>query len=110
MAEYDGLTPGQVLADASVAEFIKSLGIGIAEAQRALDENSVQQIAEFIEPREGLGGKTLLDLGLSPAFYHYQHADITCSMQLSLRVQKDLSLGLNLNGSFSDNTSNSSNS
>ena len=110
MAEYDGLTPGQVLADASVAEFIKSLGIGIAEAQRALDENSVQQIAEFIEPREGLGGKTLLDLGLSPAFYHYQHADITCSMQLSLRVQKDLSLGLNLNGSFSDNSSNNSNS
>lgn len=110
MAEYDGLTPGQILADASVAEFIKSLGLGIAEAQRALDENSVQQIAEFIEPREGLGGKTLLDLGLSPAFYHYQHADITCSLQLSLRVQKDLSLGLNLNGSFSDNSSNSSDS
>lgn len=110
MADYDGLTPGQVLADASVAEFIKSLGLGIAEAQRALDENSVQQIAEFIEPREGLGGRTLLDLGLSPAFYHYQHADITCSLQLSLRVQKDTSLGLNLNGSYSDNSNNSSDS
>lgn len=108
MADYDGLTPGQVLADASVAEFIKTLGLSIAEAQQALDENSVDQIGEFLIPRESLGGKTLLDLGLSPAFYHYQHADISCSLQLSLRVEKDLSVGLNLNGSYSDNqTSNS---
>mgnify|MGYP001826147677 CR=1 FL=1 len=107
MADYDGLSPGQVLADASVAEFIKTLGLGIAEAQKALDENSVDQIAEFIEPREGLGGKTLLDLGLSPAFYHYQHADITCSLQLSLRVEKNLSLGLNLSGSYESNQSQS---
>ncbi|RKZ67893.1 MAG: hypothetical protein DRQ44_05120, partial [Gammaproteobacteria bacterium] len=110
MADYDGLTPGQVLADASVAEFIKSLGLGIAEAQKALDENSVDQIAEFIVPREGLGGKTLLDLGLSPAFYHYQHADITCSLQLSLKVEKDFSLGLNLNGSLNDTSTSSGNS
>ena len=102
MAEYDGLTPGQVLADASVAEFVKSLGLSIAEAQKALDENSVDQIAEFIIPREGLGGKTLLDLGLSPAFYHYQHADLSCSLQLSLKVEKNFGVGLNLNGSFND--------
>lgn len=109
MTDYDGLTPGQVLADASVAEFISQLGLGIARAQRALDENSVEQIAEFIVPRPGLGGKTLLDLGLSPAFYHYQHADISCSMQLSLRVEKDLSLGLNLSGSLNDTTTSNSN-
>jgi outer membrane protein OmpA-like peptidoglycan-associated protein len=110
MADYDGLTPGQILADASVAEFIKTLGLGIAEAQRALDENSVQHIAEFIAPREGLGGKTLLDLGLSPAFYHYQYADVSCSLQLSLRVQKDSSLGLSINGSYNSGNTSSSNS
>lgn len=110
MPDVDDLTPGQVLADASVAEFIKALGLSIAEAQQALDENSVNQIGEFLEPRESLAGKSLLDLGLSPAFYHYQHADITCSMQLSLRIEKDTNVGVNLNGSFSDNTtSNDSN-
>ncbi len=88
----------------------RASGSGIAEAQKALDENSVDQIAEFIEPREGLGGKTLLDLGLSPAFYHYQHADITCSLQLSLRVEKNLSLGLNLSGSLNDTTTSSGSS
>jgi hypothetical protein len=110
MVDYDGLTPGQVLADASVAEFIKNLGLGIAEAQKALDDNSVDQIAEFIEPREGLGGRTLLDMGLSPAFYHYQHADLACSLQLSLRVEKDLSLGLNLSGSLNDTSTESGDS
>lgn len=110
MAEYDGLSPGQILTDASVANFISDLGKGIADAQKALDENSVNQVAEFIEPHEGLGGKTLLDLGLSPAFYHFQHADIACSLQLSLRVEKNLSLGLNLSGSLNDTTTESGSS
>ncbi len=109
MPDVDDLTPGQVLADASVAEFIKSLGLSIAEAQQALDENSVNQIGEFIEPRESLGGRSLLDMGLSPAFYHYQHADITCSMQLSLRIEKNTGVGVNLSGSFNDNSTENNN-
>lgn len=88
MADYDGLKPGEILADASVAEFISRLGLGIAEAQRALDENTIDQLAEFTRARDDLGGKTLLDLGLMPAFYHYQFADLSCSLQLSLKVQK----------------------
>lgn len=102
MQDIENMTPGQVLAEASVADFIKSLGLSIAEAQKALDENSVNQMGEFITPRDGLGGKSLLDIGLMPAFYHYQHADITCSMQLSLRVEKNLGVGVNIGGSFSD--------
>lgn len=107
MADYDGLRPGEILADASVAEFIKTLGLGIAEAQKALDKNSVDQIGEFAAKKPEYGNRSLLEMGLSPAFYHYQHADITCSMQLSLRVEKDLSLGLNLSGSYEDTSSNS---
>ncbi|MEM9059524.1 MAG: OmpA family protein [Pseudomonadota bacterium] len=109
MPDVDDLTPGQVLADASVAEFIKSLGLSIAEAQKALDDNSVNQIGEFITPRDSLGGKTLLEMGLSPAFYHYQHADITCSMQLSLRIEKNTGVGVNLSGSFNDTSTESGN-
>lgn len=102
MPDIEDMTPGQVLAEASVADFIKALGLSIAEAQKALDENSVNQMGEFITPRAGLGGKSLLDIGLMPAFYHYQHADITCSMQLSLRVEKNIGVGVNIGGSFSD--------
>lgn len=102
MPDIEDMTPGQVLAEASVADFIKALGLSIAEAQKALDENSVNQMGEFLTPRAGLGGKSLLDIGLMPAFYHYQHADITCSMQLSLRVEKNIGVGVNIGGSFSD--------
>ncbi|MCV6585268.1 MAG: OmpA family protein [Marinibacterium sp.] len=109
MPDLEDMTPGQVLAEASVADFIKSLGLSIAEAQKALDENSVNQMGEFITARDSLGGKSLLDMGLMPAFYHYQHADITCSMQLSLRVEKNIGVGVNIGGSFSDtSTSNDS--
>lgn len=101
--DVDEMTPGQILADANVADFIGQLGLSIAEAQKALDENSVNQISEFIEPRASLGNRSLLDLGLSPAFYHYQHADISCALQINLRVEKDLSVGVNLEGSFNDN-------
>ena len=100
MPDLETMTPGQILADASVADFIKSLGLAIAEAQTALDANSVNQIPEFVKPIEAMGGKTLLDLGLSPAFYHYQHADLTCSLQLTLKVGTNLNVGVGLNGSY----------
>lgn len=109
MADIEKLKPGEILADASVADFISRLGLGIAEAQRALDENSIAQLGEFVQPREGLGGRTLLDLGLMPAFYHYQHADLSCALQLSMRVAKDEGFGLNINGNF-NNSSSSNNS
>ncbi len=100
MPDLETMTPGQILADASVADFIKSLGLAIAEAQSALDANSVNQLPEFVKPIESMGGKSLLELGLSPAFYHYQHADLTCSLQLSLKVGTNLNAGVGLNGSY----------
>ncbi|WP_396267762.1 OmpA family protein [Ideonella sp.] len=110
MADIEKLKPGEILADASVADFISRLGLGIAEAQRALDENSIAQLGEFVQPREGLGGRTLLDLGLMPAFYHYQHADLSCALQLSMRVAKDEGFGFSINGNFGDNSSNNGSS
>ena len=100
-------SPGEILTEASVADFIKALGLSIAEAQRALDENSVDQVAHFVQPRPALDGKSLLDLGLSPSFYHYQHADVAVALQISLRQQEETSVGLNL-GLNVNNTSGSS--
>jgi outer membrane protein OmpA-like peptidoglycan-associated protein len=109
MAKYDGMTPGQVLADASVAEFIRDLGLGIAEAQTALDENSARQMNAFTEAREGLGSRSLLELGLMPAFYHYQHADVSVSLQIRLEVGKRDEFGFAVNADLdSDRTSSAS--
>lgn len=100
MPDLQSMTPGQVLADASVADFITSLGLGIAEAQTALDANSINQLPEFVRPIDSLGGRSLIELGLSPAFYHYQHADLSCSLQLTLKVSENLSVGVGVSGSY----------
>ncbi|MFG6160185.1 OmpA family protein [Halomonas sp. 1390] len=102
MANYDGMTPGQVLADASVAEFIKELGLGIAKAQKELDDNSVRQMQAFTEIHDGLGERSLLELGLMPAFYHYQHADVSVSLQLRLEVGKRDEFGFSATASLGD--------
>lgn len=88
------LTPGQVLAESTIAEYIKAMGLSIAAAQKALDFNSLSQVGEYTEARAGLGGKSLLQLGLSPPFYHFQHADVSVSLQLSMRIGKDEALGI----------------
>ncbi|MDX1465979.1 MAG: OmpA family protein [Halomonas sp.] len=102
MANYDGLTPGQVLADASVAEFIKQLGLGIAKAQQELDENSVRQMQAFTEIHDDLGERSLLELGLMPAFYHYQHADVSVALQLRLEVGKTDEFGFSASARLGD--------
>lgn len=107
MSDYNGLRPGEILADASVADFISSLGLGIARAQQALDTNSIEQLDAFIQPIPGLGGKTLIEMGFSPAFYHYQHADISCSMNLHLRVEETTGVDFGINGAY-NNTETSS--
>ncbi|MCK8515364.1 OmpA family protein [Methylonatrum kenyense] len=100
MADYDDMTPGEVLADASVADFIASLGRGIAEAQQDLDRNSIEQLDSFTERLDGLGGKSLMELGFSPAFYHYQHADLSCSLNIRLKVEKETGFDLGITGAF----------
>ncbi len=105
IADY---TPGELLADLKIATFIKEMALGIAEAQKALDENSVQQALELATtPIPGLN-KTLIELGLSPPFYHFQYADLEVNLSMSFRVQKEF--GLDVEASASSNSSSSAES
>lgn len=105
MADLEEMTPGQVLADTSVADFIRELGLGIAAAQAALDDNSVRQMEVFTTRRDDLGGRSLLDLGLMPSFYHYQHADISTSMQIRMEVGRSNEFGFGVRAGITDNQS-----
>lgn len=97
MANLEDLTPGQVLADMNVAEYFKALGLSIAEAQQKLDENAVKQFNLYAKRDPNLGDRSLFELGLRPAFHHYQYADITVAMQLSMKVGSSTSFGFGLN-------------
>ncbi|MEH6354918.1 MAG: OmpA family protein [Marinobacter sp.] len=107
MPDIKDMTPGEILADASVATFISELGKGIAKAQVDLDENSIRQIEAFTKRRDDLGGRSLLDMGLSPAFYHYQYADISCSMQLRMEVGSSDEFGFSARAEYSSDGSES---
>lgn len=107
MPDLKDMTPGEILADSSVADFISELGKGIAAAQVDLDNNSIRQIEAFTTRRDDLGGRSLLDLGLSPAFYHYQYADISCSMQLRMEVGSSDEFGFSARADYSSEGSES---
>lgn len=102
MAEnpIERMTPGQILTDASVSEFIKAMGLSIAEAQLALDANSLSLVEEYTKSRPGLDGKSLLQLGLSPPFYHYQHADLSVNLQITMKVGNTEAFGIGANLNF----------
>lgn len=95
---------GKILADLNISEFIRDMGLAIAEAQEKLDTNSVTQTLRL--GQTVLPGMTqnLLSMGLRPAFYHFQYADL----EVNLHVYYSTSVDLDVNFNY-DNESESSN-
>ena len=98
MEQLDHMKPGDVLAQAELATYIGAMGIGIAEAQRAMDKNTIDQLGAFVEPQPGLGGQSLIQIGLMPAFYFFRSATLSCSVSMSLQVHQDFGADGHLGG------------
>jgi len=92
--KVSGMSPGEVLADASVVDFVATMGTSIARAQKALDENSMAMAAEMAQTTPEFSEKSLLELGLVPAFYHVVEAELEVKMTLSMRVEEELGIDL----------------
>jgi flagellar motor protein MotB len=107
---YEDMTPGELLAEANVAEFVKDLALGIAEAQRELDKNSIEQAILLANTTLPGTQRSLLEMGFSPVFYHFQYADIEVSMHLKLAVETSLSIGGSLGVDFESSESSTSES
>ncbi|EHR69518.1 outer membrane protein/peptidoglycan-associated (lipo)protein [Burkholderiales bacterium JOSHI_001] len=107
MPDIEEMTPGQILADTNVATFLSELGLGIARAQTALDENSLNTAVALATTRPEFSNRSLLDLGFSPAFYHYQHADLEVSLQITMRVERSTSVRVGLNFGINHSTGSS---
>jgi hypothetical protein len=70
------------LQQAPLPELVERLGIAIAQAQLALDKNSAE-IARLLADTEngidfndGMGARSLLEMGFAPTFYHITDATI----------------------------------
>jgi hypothetical protein len=101
---------GQELMNVPFPEMIKNLGVGIAEAQFAMDKVSIK-IAQmmsgfkadangelikdddaFIVLEQGGKGYSLLSLGFTPTFYQFVDTVIELKMSISMSTSSEVSL------------------
>jgi hypothetical protein len=102
MAVEDFANGANILQQVDVSQIFKSLAMGIAEAQKDLDENSIAQLQELSETE--LAGKSLLELGFVPAFYSFTYADISASIHLRMAEKTSFELGVKANFDFASSS------
>lgn len=102
---------GRELLNAPFPELVRTLGVGIAEAQYALDrvsikiaqlmagfkldenENLVPDETSMIKLREGDSGVSLLALGFTPTFYQFVETYIELRLAISMSTQQEVNVG-----------------
>lgn len=97
------LEAATVLQEVDVSQIMSSMALSIAEAQQKLDDNSVNQLITLADATNGVNGKSLLELGFSPTFYHFQHADISASISLKMKAAESKELGISASIEYSSN-------
>lgn len=82
------------LVSAPLPTIIEKLGIAVAQAQNALDKNSVAVATEMAETTVTVGSKehNLISLGFTPAFYAFTEA--TVEAKLSFTMQQETTIGV----------------
>jgi hypothetical protein len=82
------------LVSAPLPQIIEQLGLSIAKAQAALDNNSVAIAKEMSETEVEIGGDNfnLISLGFLPTFYAFTEA--TVEAKLSFSMQESTEFGL----------------
>jgi outer membrane protein OmpA-like peptidoglycan-associated protein len=87
-----------VLQQVDVSDIFTSLAMGIADAQKKLDDNSIAQITKLANTK--LGDKSLLELGFAPAFYSFTYADISASIHLKMKMKDEFALDVKIKAEY----------
>lgn len=107
---------GRELLNAPFPELVRTLGVGIAEAQYALDrvsikiaqlmagfkldedENLVRDETSLIKLREGDDGVSLLALGFTPTFYQFVETYIELRLAISMKKEEEVTAESSIGG------------
>jgi hypothetical protein len=107
---------GRELLNAPFPELVRTLGVGIAEAQYALDrvsikiaqlmagfkldeqENLVRDETSLIKLREGDPGVSLLALGFTPTFYQFVETYIELKLAISMKKEEEIKAESSIGG------------
>lgn len=79
-------TVHNTLTNAPLSTMIENMGLSIANAQAALDSNSIDMLKNLAESKIQIGGEniSLLNLGFVPSFYTFTEASFEAKMDFSL--------------------------
>lgn len=107
---------GKELLNVPFPEMVKNLGVGIAEAQYALDRVSIRIAqmmsghkldanGEMVEDktalivlRDGEPGVSLLALGFTPTFYQFVESYISLKIDMKFQEEKEVGLKAQISG------------
>jgi hypothetical protein len=107
---------GQELLNVPFPQLVQALGVGIAEAQFALDrvsikiaqlmagfkldeqENIVRDETALIKLKEGQPGVSLLALGFTPTFYQFVETHIELKLAISMKTESEVNVGTSAKG------------
>ncbi len=103
MADINTLDQGaKILQNVDVSSIVTGLALGIADAQERLDNNSVSQLIRLSETK--VAGKSLLEFGFQPAFYAFEYADVSASIQLKMAIKEEVEVDFSLAVDYQNNT------
>jgi hypothetical protein len=94
--------PSQVITElqqAPLADMVEKLGLAVAQAQFALDMNSIEiarTLADSengVDLNDGAGTRSLLTLGFTPTFYQITEATIEARVAFTSSQSEEFSIG-----------------
>ena len=91
-----------MLTSAPLPSIVAQLGIAVADAQYAMDHNSVRIAREMARTDVEIGGNSysMLALGFTPPFYHFTEANVEAKLAFSMKESMEFSAGLSLGGTI----------
>ena len=101
----------QQITNAPLPMMLEKLGMSIANAQSALDANSIRLANELATVKINLGDEeyNLLSLGFAPTFYAFTEASVEMKMEFSMAESESYGGALGFSYGNSSNSNNSSN-
>lgn len=90
-----GAEISRTLVNAPLPKLIEQLGVSIANAQAALDKNSIRLANAMSTEKVTIGDQqySLIALGFAPTFYSFTEATVEAKLEFSLSESESFSIG-----------------
>ena len=100
MSDPSGQEGIRALSSLPLAQLVAALGVGIADAQTRLDDNSISAAQRLADktidvPIPGTGetvSRSLISLGFTPTFYHFREATIELRVEMTVEFAEELNV------------------